>query len=683
MEYEYEDFYNGHDCLICKKHCKNRRSLGNHLHKAHNVSIYDYVLKYKFKGEIPKCACNCGGEVKWHKSKYRFNEYINGHNDTGYDISSYEFTEKDIEKRIKSIKKTYKENKEEISKKISTKVKEAWEDEEKVKNNSIGKKKLWSDKNYHARMTKIRKKVWEEQGDELREKIFTPEFGKKIALANMKRDMKKKSQAEENFVNHLKSVGLDAKEDKWFNLDGKTKCYDAYLYEERLLIEFDGLYWHGLDREEKYTNTQIKGMANDLAKNKIAREQGWKLIRIREDIDYSHVKTVEDLIDCAYHYQDETGKIIKDGRIKIEDGTIIMSKEDLLRIYLDPSKGREYIEKKNYVDLFIILLREYVDEFGWFYPPQKEDLNKAVNNIISKEIVDIREGISSLGGLGTSYLKSIFQSYWNVDNGPIKSFYNDKKLRQVLDYRFGLNNSKMYDYTLDGEKVQYHEVFDINLRNIRRGFIVQRKAVSFFKPRAAYEIYSHFLKGIDNPRVWDPSSGFGARMLGFTSYCVKNKVNGTYIGNEPATQTFEDLHVLGTDIEDSYKNVDYQIFKSGSEYEIPIGKVDLVFTSPPYFKKECYFDEDGQCWKDYPNLELWKKHYLTPTFINAFKYLKNEGKMVINVSSDLKDDIISSAVQSGFVYDNEYALLIGRDHFAKRKGSKDPKSEPILVFKKI
>ena len=204
-------------------------------------------------------------------------------------------------------------------------------------------------------------------------------------------------------------------------------------------------------------------------------------------------------------------------------------------------------------------------------------------------------------------------------------------------------------------------------------------AVSWFKPVNAYEIYKRLLKDNPFPIVWDPSMGFGARLLGFIS--AYNQ--GVYFGTDPAIETFRDLQNLKYLIEEKDLKHEIYIENTGSEkVELPSDIGDLVFTSPPYFNTERYFNESGQCWLDYPDLLSWKEKYLTVTFNNAFKFLKNDGKLVINISEKYKNDIIDIATQQNFKLVDQYSLILNKDHFSKKRGNTEIKKEPILIFEK-
>jgi len=51
-----------------------------------------------------------------------------------------------------------------------------------------------------------------------------------------------------------------------------------------LLIELDGIFWHGkLKKKKDYYPIQKKVMENDKIKNQLAKERGYNLTRIWED----------------------------------------------------------------------------------------------------------------------------------------------------------------------------------------------------------------------------------------------------------------------------------------------------------------------------------------------------------------------------------------------------------------
>jgi hypothetical protein len=84
------------------------------------------VTAYFFGNEIPKCRCDCGRSVKWHKTQCRYNDYVTGHNENRNIFSANNqptFTPAQIKARNDSIREAYGDPA--LKKKISQGVKEA------------------------------------------------------------------------------------------------------------------------------------------------------------------------------------------------------------------------------------------------------------------------------------------------------------------------------------------------------------------------------------------------------------------------------------------------------------------------------------------------------------------------------------------------------------------------------
>ena len=669
--------FNNIKCKICKRDLKNRRALGNHLARSHKpYNVMSYVLEFYYDREIPKCKCGCDKEVNWHKNLYKFNDYLTGHNESIFSLGLYKESDKTKEKRIKQIRKSYEERGEDISNKISSSVKEAFDCDEKRSKFSKLSKERWQDKEFREKVSDSHKKSWKENYEERYDKVFTEEFRKKISDSNMKREAKVKSKLEIYAFEKIKETFNDAVSDYWIKIEGRNKCFDVYIPQFNLLVELDGKYWHGLDRDKNFTKDQIVSMKNDIVKNRVTNQE-YNLCRIcLEDNDFNVCfNSVEDLYVLSYYVRDLNRGISKGSSFRFKNNkTALLDREHVIKLNL---KNKEWVEK-TLVNPLIEFFQEYTKSNGWFYPQPEDDLDSVIKSLRKREVIEGK--ISSSGQIGNSYLKSNFKSFWNVENGPSKSWLDKKSFERVMKYRLGLNNSKLYDYEMsDGTIVSTQETFDISPHNLVRGFVVQRMGVSWFKPVVAYEIYKKILGEIETPVVWDPSMGFGARMLGFCSAYEK----GIYFGTDPAKQTFVDLTNLKSNLDksDLFDGL-IEIKNCGSE-EVTLPKEvgDLVFTSPPYFDIEKYFNEKGQCWLDYPTVDKWKEKYLKKTFLNAYNFLKDNGKMCINISKKYEDIILDTAKECGFVLAETLALDVKQDHFSRKRNIKKD-SEPIFVFSK-
>ena len=84
------------------------------------------------------------------------------------------------------------------------------------------------------------------------------------------------------------------------------------------------------------------------------------------------------------------------------------------------------------------------------------------------------------------------------------------------------------------------------------------------------------------------------------------------------------------------------------------GSVDLVFTSPPYWRNsgiiENYADEATQSHKRFADYESWLEGFLGQTIRNCYVALKPGGILALNVSDELAEAVTDQAVKNGFVH---------------------------------
>ena len=198
------------------------------------------------------------------------------------------------------------------------------------------------------------------------------------------------------------------------------------------------------------------------------------------------------------------------------------------------------------------------------------------------------------------------------------------------------------------------------------------QSVSNFRPSASRAIYDKYGgAGI----VYDPSCGFGGRLLGAISSPVIKK----YIGCEPSTQTMTGL----VNITDTLSNKAVELYSIGSEdFEIK-EKVDLIFTSPPYFNTEIYSDEETQSCNKFPEYRAWLDGYLYKTMIKVPDALKKGGYLVINIANtrnapnlvaDFKQ-IMANRKGMQLIETLKLSLsMINKNGF---------KYEPVFVYKKL
>jgi len=200
------------------------------------------------------------------------------------------------------------------------------------------------------------------------------------------------------------------------------------------------------------------------------------------------------------------------------------------------------------------------------------------------------------------------------------------------------------------------------------------QSVSNFRPSASRAIYDKYG---GNGVTWDPSCGFGGRLLGaISSPSIKR-----YIGCEPSEKTFEGLHKMVVSLAHSDPN--YVLLKRGSEIRSIGEEVDLIFTSPPYFNTEIYSDEETQSCNKFPEYRDWLDGYLYQTLKYVPETLKRGGYLVINIANtknapklvaDFKQ-IMNNKKDMELVETLKLSLsLINKQGF---------KYEPVFVYKKL
>lgn len=263
-------------------------------------------------------------------------------------------------------------------------------------------------------------------------------------------------------------------------------------------------------------------------------------------------------------------------------------------------------------------------------------------------------------------LWTYFPHFWEVPCGTAKftpmDVFNDDELFKVAI-------KKTVTYVKKHSENRFHEN---RLRQCLKIYM-GTQTVSNFRPTAAKLIYE--LYGGDGV-VWDPSAGWGGRLLGAMS---ANNIKH-YIGTEPSSKTFEGLLRFKEDF--SFVDTEVTLLKLGSEvYRPDKESLDLTFTSPPYFDTEKYSDEDTQSYKKFPNEDLWLNGFMRQTIENCRHGLKNGRYMLINIANtsknkQLETGVIDLAKELGF--NHERTLKLGLSGLM-RVGYK---YEPIFVFKK-
>jgi len=214
--------------------------------------------------------------------------------------------------------------------------------------------------------------------------------------------------------------------------------------------------------------------------------------------------------------------------------------------------------------------------------------------------------------------------------------------------------------------------------------------LSNFAPIVAKTIYEKYCP-IENAKILDWSAGFGGRLIG----AMSSKFNYDYVGVDPSTKAVEGLNKLidFLNVRNRAKIIQKPFEDCDSDLEN--NYFDFSFTSPPYFNKELYSEEETQSYVRYPEIEKWRVGFLLASFKILMKKLKEGAFSLINIVNisdrgkeiDLEKITIESGKEAGFEYLGFKKMLLA-NRFGSlnakviKKKRRDYNFEKIFVFKK-
>lgn len=220
--------------------------------------------------------------------------------------------------------------------------------------------------------------------------------------------------------------------------------------------------------------------------------------------------------------------------------------------------------------------------------------------------------------------------------------------------------------------------------------------VAIFSPNLARKIYERWCPKF-YANVHDSSSGWGNRCQG----AMTSKYEYNYYGTDPNSGLHEHYNEQADFIRETLHTNNITDFRCcGSEEFIPEweGKMDISFTSPPYFNTEKYSSELTQSAAKCANYYSWRDDFVRPTIKNVYRYLKPGAYYLLNLknltptfgSFPALNDWAIVAQQEGFeLVDIEVMYYQSTRQFgtSKKTGKKREVNftgdkEPVLVLRK-
>ena len=330
-------------------------------------------------------------------------------------------------------------------------------------------------------------------------------------------------------------------------------------------------------------------------------------------------------------------------------------------------EDEEDIEATNEVyskDKVVNAAFEYYRKVGFPYTQlELFECMQEINKLASLDLEKLKTSKIAYG-VADTFHKHRFEGHALNMKSPVEAFENDKSLEKAL--RFEYPNIKK-------DKLSFIKLVNGTQQN------------SNFRPAFCRYILEKY--GIDNDIYLDCCSGYGGRLVGFLASKHKK-----YIGTDPSKRSYEAnlkiKELLGGHKEIEQYNECFEDLDL-TEYE---NKVDIVFTSPPYFNKEVYdTDNKNQSMNKFNEYELWKDNFLKALIEKSYKVLKKNHYFILNIEDtiinktryNLVNDSLELAQRVGFKYEGiEKFDLPKRVRIENGEKVKVDAYESVLIFRK-
>lgn len=286
-------------CKECNREFETLDSLRRHRIQKHNINAEQTYIDYMLNGVNQTCKCGCSEKPKFLGIDAGYRDYKLGHaarikNNWGHNTEA-------IKKSHETQKKMFNDGSLRIwnkgltveDKRVKDNVNKALSNPERGKNISKGLKGKSKSKEHKDNLSKTAKIRWLDINERDKQSV---RLIKRLIKNNYRNG---KSELESTFEKILTDLGLVENEDYIYQYQVSSAIFDFYLHNKNVLIEVDGNFHHcnpdSIHKIPKYP-IQLKTVGNDIRKNRIAEEKGFKLLRFWEsDINNNPEEVIKTL----------------------------------------------------------------------------------------------------------------------------------------------------------------------------------------------------------------------------------------------------------------------------------------------------------------------------------------------------------------------------------------------------
>lgn len=291
----------------------------------------------------------------------------------------------------------------------------------------------------------------------------------------------------------------------------------------------------------------------------------------------------------------------------------------------------------------------------------QQELNKLAALPVSEKLLQHVAGYQ----IADTFHKHRFSAAAHQMKSPVESFGIDKSLKRAIKLK--MDHTQRVGTELFGEMT----------------LVSGTQACSNFRPAFAMLLYKTYANRGDT--VLDTSTGYGGRLVGF----MASQLEGTYIGIDPNTETHEANLGMASALGFADHVELINLPAEDVNPELLRERCDFAFTSPPYFKKERYSDDDTQSWVRYGHdATVWRDKFLRRMLHLQYVALKPDSYNIVNIAPvkigkeiyPLDEWTIEAGTDVGFKYLETRRFILSPRFGANM--NEEAAFEPVIIFKK-
>ena len=269
------------NCKECNREFESLDSLRRHRVQKHKISAEQTYIDYILNSVKPTCKCGCGNKVNFLSIEKGFVDYVLGH--ASRVNNNWGHNEEALVKSHATQKKMYAEGTLKVwndgltinDKRVRDNIDKVMANPERGKNISKALSGVEKSPEHIAKIKEFSIERWSKQTE--RDK----QSERLIARLIKNNYRNKKTKLESKFELILESLNIKFK----YQYQVSSAIFDFLILETKIIIEIDGDFHHcnpnTIHKLPKYP-IQIKTVGNDIRKNLIAEDNGYKLLRFWE-----------------------------------------------------------------------------------------------------------------------------------------------------------------------------------------------------------------------------------------------------------------------------------------------------------------------------------------------------------------------------------------------------------------